>query len=279
MKNIVSQKWLINNLSNDNLIILDARADLNDPDAGFREYQKHHIKGAQFVSLENTMTGKLEVHGGRHPLPNMETFIKDMKKLGINDNSTVIIYDDGDLATAGRLWWLLKYSGKTNVYILEGGIKEWLNNNLEVTTEVVEPKTSNSLSLNIDSSMVVNMNYVKQSIDSNNIAIVDSRAQDRYCGKIEPIDRIAGHIPSAINFPWMNLTNDGKIMTLEELKKHFSSLESYEEIVVHCGSGITGTVNIIFMEEIGLNPKLYVGGYSDWVSYEDNIVVSENDNC
>jgi len=276
MKNIVSQQWLIDNLSKEGLIILDVRGDLNEPDLGFREYKKSHIRGAQFVNLEETMTGELGIHGGRHPLPNIEKFIEDMKMLGVNDDSIIVIYDNGDLAIAGRLWWLLKYIGKSDVFILEGGMKKWLDNNLEVTGEVVKPEPSNSLSLNVDHSMQVDMRYVKAAIDSNSTAIVDSRASERYSGEIEPIDRVAGHIPNALNYPWMNLVSDGKIMSIEDLINYFEPLKKFEEVIVHCGSGITGTVNIVFMEEVGLNPKLYVGGYSDWVSYDDNLVVEKN---
>lgn len=272
MKNIVSQEWLINNLSNENLIILDARAGLTDPDYGYDGYKEGHIKGAQFVSMEETMTGELSFHGGRHPLPDMEVFIKDMKDLGINDGSTILIYDDGDLAMAGRLWWLLKYSGKDNVYILEGGIKQWIHNGNELTTEIPKVPKSDSLSLNINDLMNVNINYVKAAIDSENIAIVDARARERYLGEVEPLDRIPGHIPNALNFPWMDLVADGKIMDKEQLIDYFKPLEEYEEIIIHCGSGITGTVNYILMEEIGLKPRLYAGGYSDWVSYPDNEV-------
>lgn len=275
MKNIVSQEWLLNNLLNEDLIILDARAGLIDQDYGYQAYKEGHIKGAQFVSMEETMAGELGPHGGRHPLPDMDVFIEDMKKLGINNNSTVVVYDDGDLAMAGRLWWLLKYSGREKVYILEGGIKYWNDNNLNLTTETLEVKRSNILDLNIDYSMVVDMDSVKAATKSDKIAIIDARAEERYLGQVEPLDRIPGHIPKALNFPWMDLVADGKIMGKEQLINHFKPLEKYEEIIVHCGSGITGTVNYIFMEEIGLKPQLYAGGYSDWVSYDDNEVVKE----
>lgn len=275
MKNIVSQDWLINNLPNENLITLDARAGLTDPNYGYQAYKEGHIKGAQFVSMEETMTGKLGLHGGRHPLPDMEIFIEDMKRLGINDDSTIVIYDDGDLAMAGRLWWLLKYSGREKVYILEGGIKDWISNKNRLTTEIQDPIISDSLNLDINDLMNVNINYIKAATDSDKIAIVDARARERYLGEIEPLDRIPGHIPGALNFPWMDLVSDGKIMDKEQLMDYFKPLEKYEEIIVHCGSGITGTVNYIFMEEIGMKPRLYAGGYSDWVSYDDNEVVKE----
>lgn len=275
MKNIICQQWLIKNMEKENLIILDIRSKLDDVDYGLREYKNSHIEGAIYISVKDTLTGKVNTHGGRHPLPNMEKFIEDMKKLGVNDKSEIVIYDDGDLAMAGRLWWMLKYSGMDKVYVLEGGIKSWIENELEVTTEFPEKKESKSLSLKIDSSMEVDINHVKQAIYSDNIAIIDSRATERYRGEVEPIDKIPGHIPSALNYPWTNLVEKEKLMSKEELEKYFEPLRKYDEIIVHCGSGITGTVNYIFMEEIGLKPKLYVGGYSDWISYEDNEIVSE----
>jgi thiosulfate/3-mercaptopyruvate sulfurtransferase len=272
MKNIISQEWLKNNISKEDLIILDTRAELNDPSYGLNEYNKGHIKGAQFVSMEEVMTGELREHGGRHPLPNMDEFIENMKDLGIEDNSTVVIYDDGDLAMAGRLWWILKYSGKNKVYVLEGGIKSWVENDLELTTEIPKVKKSNSLTLKLTPSMEVDMDYVKKVIIDKDIAIVDSRAYERYIGKIETVDKVAGHIPSALNYPWTNLVEDG-IKPKEELEEYFKPLKDYKEVIVHCGSGITGTVNLMFMEEVGLKPKFYVGGYSDWISYEDNEIV------
>lgn len=273
MKNIVSQEWLLENMSREDLIVLDTRAELGDLEYGIKEYEKGHIEGARFVSVEDIMTGEVGAHGGRHPLPNMEKFIDDMKKLGIRDGSTVVIYDDGDLAMAGRLWWMLKYIGFPKAYVLDGGIKLWTEKGLPVTTEIRKVKEGDRLSLNIDHSILVDIDYVKKAMEKESTAIVDARAAERYRGEVEPLDRIPGHIPNALNFPWMKLVERGRSMSKEEATVYFQPLKDYEEIIVHCGSGITGTVNYIFMEEIGLKPKFYLGGYSDWVSYEDNVVI------
>lgn len=276
MKNFVDYKWLMENMDKDNLIILDARAGLKDPEEGLNAYKKGHIKGAQFVSLEEIMTGKASTYGGRHPLPDLKEFTDHMMNLGVDDDSIVIIYDDGNIAMAGRLWWLLKYIGKEDVFILEGGISKWMDNNGEITTKVSKINRSNSLSLNINKRMNVDMEYVKNATNSSTIAIVDARAYERYIGEVEPLDKIAGHIPKALNYPWMDLVKDGEIISLERLRDKFKSLNEYDEVIVHCGSGITGTVNYILMDEIGLSPRLYSGGYSDWISYEDNPVVTKD---
>lgn len=277
MKNFVDINWLKNNLEEGNLVILDARADLQDSKEGERLYKKSHIVNAHFVSLEKTMTGEIKKHGGRHPLPDLEEFADKMRNLGIDNNSKVIIYDSGDLAMAGRLWWMLKYIGLDKVYILEGGFKEWEKMNYPVTDEIPEVKSQGNLKVSINKDIFSDIEDVKKAMDSDKKVIVDSRAEDRYSGKVEPFDRIPGHIPEAVNYPWTKLVESNSFMDEEELEEYFKDIKDYDEIIVHCGSGITGTVNIFFMEEIGLKPKLYLGGYSDWVSYLDNEVVSNLD--
>lgn len=276
MKNFITQMELVKNIANDpDLLVLDARAELADAFAGYNSFKTSHIKNAQFVSMENTMTGKIDTHGGRHPLPDMKNFIEAMKSIGMTESSKVVIYDDGNLAMAGRLWWLLKYTGKDKVYILEGGMKKWLENQLEVTAILTEPLMSDSLSLNINPSLLADIHDVKSAVHLKDTAIVDSRAYERYSGQIEPLDIKPGHIPSAINYPWTDLVHNGQIIDQRQIEQKFKPLHDYKELIVHCGSGITGTVNILFMEEVGLKPKLYLGGYSDWVSYEELDVVKK----
>ena len=274
MKNIISRDWLLENISNEDLVILDARAGLTDPEMGIKAYEEGHIKGAQFVSMEEVMSGELTEHGGRNPLPDLEKFVDDMKSFGVSDSSTVVIYDDGSLGmAAGRVWWLLKYIGKKDVFLLEGGISKWIKDGLELTKEVEKPKLAKTLSLNIDNSMAVNIDDVKRAIEDDSSAIVDCRSFARYSGQEEPYDRIAGHIPTAINYPSSDLVLDGSIMEPEKLEEHFQELKKYDEIIVHCGSGISAIVNLVLLEEIGIKAKLFPGSYSEWVSYLDNLVI------
>lgn len=266
MKNIVTSNWIKDKISDDNLVILDVRPNPKD-------YENTHIKGAQYVSLEAVAAGKVSAHGGRTPLPNLNEFTENMKSLGISDTNQVLIYDNGNLSRAGRLWWVLKYIGKKDVFILEGGIGKWIDSGGETTREIPVVNKSDNLSLNINEKIRVDMEYVKDAIKADNIAIVDARAHERYTGEVEPLDIKAGHIPNALNYPWIDLVKDGKILAIDELEKKFEPLKKYEEVIVYCGSGVTATVPYILMDEIGLEPKMYPGSFSDWISYDENEVV------
>ncbi|MFA5575688.1 MAG: sulfurtransferase [Tissierellaceae bacterium] len=274
MKNIVNHKWLKDNLDKNSLVILDVREEIEEA-SGQSLYNKGHIKGAQYVSFNDVMVKEASKHGGRSPLPDLETFTQDMRAFGIDDNSIVVIYDDGNITRAGRLWWMLKLIGKDKVFVLDGGYDKWIDINGEITREIPAVEKSASLSLNTNKEIIVDMEYVKDAIGSNTAAIVDARAYERYTGEVEPIDRLPGHIPSALNFPWANLIKDGELLSLNEAREYFKELEDYEEIIVYCGSGITASVSILLLDEMGLNPKHYAGGYSDWISYKGNESVSE----
>ena len=174
---------------------------------------------------------------------------------------------------ASKLWWMLKYLGKDNVYVLEGGFKEWTSRGLETTTEITIPSKSGELNVNLNSDMICDVNFVRNSIENEDSIIIDSRANERYLGVSESIDKKAGHIKSAENYFWKENFQDGKLKNIEELKKRFNKLKNYNNLIVYCGSGITACPNIIVMQEIGLEPVLYLGGWSDWISYEENEVV------
>lgn len=275
MKNLVSPTWLKESMLKDSVLIFDVRYKLGDEIYGREEYDKGHIPGAIFIEMEDLLTGEIKDHGGRHPLPNMEIFRRKINELGVDDNIDVVVYDDGEIAMAGRLWFMLRYLGKENVYVLNGGIKEWIALGNKVDIEVSQPKQRGALTANYNNEMIADVDEVKKAINDNSVAIVDSRTSERYRGEIEPIDRIPGHIPTALNYPWPELVEEDKKWTRESLQKHYKDLIKFDQIFVHCGSGITGTVNMIFLEEAGLRPKLYAGGYSDWISYDDNEIDKE----
>ena len=271
LKNFKSIDWLKDNIDREDLIIFDVRHALDDENYGKEAYKKDHIPNAIFIPLEETLTGEVKEHGGRHPLPDMEGFAQNMNEFGLDDDSIVVAYDQGNLSIAGRLWWMLRYIGFKEVYVLLGGYEAWETENYPIDDHKPNIRKGNKLSVNIQEDLIIDMDDVKRTISKDNQILVDSRTSERYKGEVEPMDRIPGHIPGAINLPWTELVDDK--FEPEEIKEHFKDLDIYDRLVVHCGSGITATVNIMFMEEIGLSPVLYLGGYSDWVSYHENEVI------
>lgn len=275
MNNIVSPLWLKDNLNNKKIVIVDTRFNLMDKEYGKRSYESSHIKGAVRVDIETQLSSEVKKHGGRHPLPSIKELKKTFENIGISNDSIVVAYDEGDLSGPARLWWILKYLGHEKVYVLDGGINEFIKIGGEVSDEVPSI-TKGNLNININESMKVDMEYVRNSINKDNIAIIDSRENVRYIGEFEPVDKKCGHIPSALNFFWMDILdqNEGKI-TLKnksDLERHFEKLKKFDEVIVYCGSGITACPNSLALNEVGINNKVYTGSFSDWISYDDNKV-------
>ena len=224
MNNIVNSSWLKDNLNNEKLVIVDTRFNLMDKEYGKRSYEFSHIKGAVRIDIETQLSSEVKEHGGRHPLPSIEELQKTFENIGISNDSIVVAYDEGDLSGPARLWWILKYLGHEKVYVLDGGINEFIKIGGEVSNEV-PVITKGSLNININEYMKVDMEYVRNSINKDNIAIIDSRENVRYIGEFEPVDKKCGHIPSALNFFWMDILDqsEGKI-TLKnksDLEKNF----------------------------------------------------------
>lgn len=275
MKNFVDNIWLEDKLYGSDIVILDARGELDDPNAGEILFDSGHIPNAQYVSMEEVMSGEKGEHGGRHPLPDIDKFVEDMKGFGVDDDSTVVIYDDGDLTFAGRLLWLLRYIGKDNVFVLKGGYPEWVSSGGEITDSTPSVRKSENLSVNINEDIKRDMDYVRDSIGKDGVVLVDSRSKERFTGENEPKDSKAGRIPSAVNYPQGKLLEMEDFPSEESLKEFYKDLKDSDEIIVYCGSGISATVNYMFMEEAGFEPKLYPGSFSDWISYEENEVESD----
>lgn len=270
MKNLVSVKWLKEN-NNEDIVVVDCRFDLQTPSYGKDSYLKNHIPNAVYIDVDKDLAGNVKEHGGRHPLPDLNEFKSKLESCGIGNNTRVVAYDDGEVAGASRFWWMLKYIGHDKVYILDGGIKVWIESGYYLSSDVPK-KEKKCLDINIDESILVTVDEVKKSISEEGSVIIDSRSFERYKGEVEPIDKKAGHIPNAKNYFWMNVLENNKVKDNKTLETYFDELLKYKKVIVHCGSGITGCVNYLALDEIGVKPKLYLGSWSDWISYDDNEV-------
>lgn len=271
-QSIVSTEWLKENLDNPQIKIIDCRFRLPQPDWGYEQYQDSHIKNAYYLDLNKHLSRPLETHGGRHPLPNSEHFAEKLAEIGIIKNETfVIAYDDFRFAFSARLWWLLRYLGHQSVAMLDGGWQEWQRLGFP-TDNVIPTSVKGSFVPTEQRDLILDVEEVKKRQNQPNKVIIDARSSDRYLGKTEPIDPIAGSIPTAKNVFWQEMTTeDGKLKSIAELKEIWQPYQDYQEIVVYCGSGVTACVDIFALEMINLTQsKLYAGGWSDWCSYPSN---------
>nr|WP_216855443.1 sulfurtransferase [Paenibacillus alba] len=269
---------MLGQLGEANIVIADCRFALGQPDSGRQLYEKEHIAGAVYVDLEKDLSGAKMAHGGRHPLPDLGAFSILVGNLGIDGTKTVVAYDDQGGAMASRLWWMLKFLGHSEVYVLDQGYTAWKTAGYPVTDEepAVFPRT---FSPKVQRSMLASMDEVKDKLGRPGTVLVDSREERRYLGLEEPIDAVAGHIPGARNYFWKGvLGENGAWLSAAEQEQHFAALRDAEDIIVYCGSGVTACPNVLGLSEAGFdNVKLYSGSWSDWISYEDNPIATGKD--
>ena len=261
-----AMRWIRDHLDDPDLVLIDCRYRLNDAEYGFKAYMQDHIRGAFFMDLNRDLSSPVSRHGGRHPMPDINEFVSRLENIGVSDNSTVIAYDD-NWSGAARIYFLLKYIGFPEAYVMNGLYDEWKNSGFPV--EGKRPlQRKGKITPNIQDSLKVDMEYVKENLES--ITLVDCRSNDRYRGENETIDPVAGHIPGAINIPFSESHSGGHYLGTEEMRRKFQSLP--EDAVLYCGSGVTACVNFVSMIVAGKTPRIYSGSWSDWISYPDNPV-------
>jgi len=270
---------LLERLEDPTLRILDVQFTLTDPAAGRAAYEAAHLPGAIYLHLDEDLSAPLhpDGHGGRHPLPDPEVFAERLGALGIGDEHEVVAYDDAGGAFAGRLWWLLRWIGRPNVRILDGGLAAWRVLGGPLTRDVPSFPSAPSSARPVER-MVVDAETLRNRLEDPATVIVDARAAERYRGEVEPLDRKAGHVPGALNRPFQgNLDSDGRFRTPEALRARYAELVEAGEVVVYCGSGVTGAHDVLAIEEAGLGlPTLYAGSWSDWSS-RDGFPVATGD--
>ena len=216
------------------------------------------------------MSGDKTGSNGRHPLPSPAAFTAFLARHGVSNSSTIVAYDDVGGQFAARLWWMARWIGLTKVSLLDGGVTKWIADGRALATEVPAPAPA-PLRSQANPLMLWSAAEVLAHIDDKNISLIDARAAERYCGEIEPIDPVAGHIPNAVNrFYKMNLNTDLTFRSSDEIKRDFDGLtnrQRADNVVHYCGSGVTACANVFAMEYAGLaGSKLFAGSWSEWVA-------------
>lgn len=273
---LISAQTLHQQINNPDWIIVDCRFSLADTEAGAKAYRHGHIPNARYAHLDKDLSSAITDFTGRHPLPNFALLAKKLGDWGITNTSQVVAYDDAGGAFASRLWWLLRCMGHDKVAVLDGGVKQWQKQGLPVTTALprVKPATFRPY---LNEATWLNAVQVQNSLAQKAICLVDARTPERYRGKQEPIDPIAGHIPGALNRAFqLNLDSNGLFLPAEQLRGQFNRLIGAtvpEQVVHYCGSGVTACHNLLAMEQAGLTgSKLYPGSWSEWIRNKNRAV-------
>lgn len=265
---IISAEELQNHISESDWVVFDCRFNLADTSAGKNAYLDGHIPGAIYLDLDQDLSSPITLETGRHPLPDLERFVDRLAQAGVNNNTQVIVYDDCAGAMAARCWWLLRLVGHKAVAVLDGGLAAWQSLGGQLNNHIPQPaSTAYTFSLLPNQNLTVA--EVEEALDAQSIYLVDARAAERYRGEVEPIDPIAGHVPSALNRPLTDNLAEGKFKPAVQLRKEWLQLlgdKSIEAVVHMCGSGVTACHNQLAMEIAGLSgSRVYSGSWSEWI--------------
>ena len=253
-------------LDDPDLRIADVRWSLADPASGRRAYAEAHLPGAIFVDLDTVLTSP--EGPGRHPLPDPFAFVTAIGALGIGRAHRVVAYDDAGGAVAARLWWMLDVLGHARPTVLDGGIGAWRDAGLPLTDKVAAfPAAAAWPRRPATWPRTVARDELAPRLGSS-VVLLDARAPERYRGEVEPIDPVAGHIPTAISAPTAAfLAADGRFLDAHALRKRFAEIGAgaRRRVVVACGSGVNACQLALARRVAGLpDPLLYPGSYSDW---------------
>jgi thiosulfate/3-mercaptopyruvate sulfurtransferase len=263
---LISVDELAARLDDPNVRVADVRWYLNRPGAGRERYDAGHIPGAVFVDLDADLSAP-DGYGapGRHPLPAPQAFRQRLEELGVGSDDLVVAYDDSGGTVAARLWWMLNNLGhRGGAAVLDGGIRAWAEAGHELTTQ---PAAARTARLELGGKWTGVMERRELAARLGALTLLDARAPERYRGEVEPIDPVAGHIPTALSSPTaLNLDPDGRFLDAGLLRARFNGLiEPDRPVVSYCGSGTNACHNSLAMRLAGLpDPILYVGSYSDW---------------
>lgn len=272
---LISVEELARRLDEPDLVVVDCRWALNNPDHGLEAYQSGHIPGAVFADLETDLSGA--AGPGRHPLPDPEAFDTTLGGWGITPETAVVVYDDAGGSIAARLWWMLTDQGHANARVLDGGIQRWVSTGHELSGETPEPHPDQPAGIATRPwTGVVSITEVANR--KKTTVVVDARSPERFRGESEPVDARPGHIPGAINVPTAGNLVNGRFLAPHRLRRRYESahIADAESAIIHCGSGVTACHDILAMELAGLpRPLLYVGSWSEWAATDRPAEVGE----
>lgn len=268
---LVSVTELATAIAQGDALVVDCRFELADPAKGRRDHLAAHIPGAAYADLDNDLSDRSRQGLGRHPLPEDARLSAALSHWGWRPGRRIVFYDDaGGALAAARAWWLLRLAGATDAQVLDGGWAAWRAAGLPVE-EGNATHAPSEVSVHIDGDAVVGYDELQGRLASGTVLLIDARGAPRFRGEVEPIDRVGGHVPGAVNRPFSeNLAADGRFKPAAALRAEFAALlgaRASGDVVHMCGSGVTACHNLLAMEHAGLTgSRVFAPSWSGWIS-------------
>ncbi len=278
---LISPATLKQHLGNDDWRVIDCRFSLAAPAAGHEEYLVAHISGALYAHLDNDLSSPIRAGTGRHPLPEREALQNKFSAWGIDSATQVVVYDASSGMMAARLWWLLRWMGHSAVALLDGGLTRWQREGYPLTAELAAPRPRRFVTGKPLERLITSEELLAQLAAPDHL-LIDVRASERYCGAVEPLDKIPGHVPGALNLPLQkSLDSEGNFLPQEQLRRLFQRTLGElpaRNVAVMCGSGVTACHTLLALQVAGITgAALYAGSWSEWISDPQRPVVTQVD--
>jgi thiosulfate/3-mercaptopyruvate sulfurtransferase len=266
---LIDANTLSEHLSHDDLTLFDCRFDLGNTQWGEVEYARAHLPGSRYLHLDRDLSSPVTASSGRHPLPDPEKFAQRLGELGASPHGQIVAYDQGNGAHAARLWWLARWIGLRHVAVLDGGFSAWRAAGLPLETTVRSPRP-HPLTMSLAADAWVSSETVDELRQRPGNLLLDARGAERFAGRNETIDPVAGHVPGARNRPFLdNLGADGRFLPAPVLRERFGTLLGSvppHSLIAMCGSGVTACHHLLALEHAGLTgARLYAGSWSEWI--------------
>lgn len=276
---LVDAETLASHLHRTDLRIFDCRFALNDTAAGERAWTEAHLPGARYAHLDRDLSGPHAPGAGRHPWPSANAFGEWLGRNGVTPGTQVVAYDAGDGAYAARLWWLLRVAGHACVAVLDGGFARWTALGLP-TDAVVTDVVATQYPVRFDAARLLDADAVAARVAAGDL-LFDARGAERFRGDVEPIDRVAGHVPGARSRPYPSNLEDGRFKPASRLAEEFGALlagRPASEAIAMCGSGVTACHHLLAMAHAGLpGASLFTGSWSGWIEDPARAIATGSD--